>query len=320
MATTLHEAAQQGNLKEIRRLLDNGDDVNAKDTQRKVPLHYASANGHGEIVELLLKAQGVDVNVADDQGRTALYGAASKGYREVVALLLEKGANINALDKYGKTPLHHASADGHAEIVKLLLNAQGIDVNVADNQGRTALHEAAINPTKKLLKIFREDNQDHTSSRIVAVGSSSTKVIEMLRKAGADVDAKDKDGNTPLDVNRSSGGKIPEELFLNKDADIEAINKEGNASPAPGMASDSLVLKPKKENAIKGGTIGAAAGAALALLVMGATIAALPYIGLAVVIGVALGALAGAFIEPTIKWQDKYNAEKENLPPPDRGR
>ena len=51
---TLHEAAAKGDLDEVKRHLENGANVNAKDKYGWTPLHEASNNGHKEVAELLI--------------------------------------------------------------------------------------------------------------------------------------------------------------------------------------------------------------------------------------------------------------------------
>ncbi len=55
-------------------------------------------------MERLLK-NGTDVNSADYDFRTALHIAAAEGHGEVVKLLIEFKANVNAADRWGSTPL-----------------------------------------------------------------------------------------------------------------------------------------------------------------------------------------------------------------------
>ena len=79
----------------------------------------AAANGHLEVVRLLLEA-GADKNAADARGDNALITAALYGQLEVVRLLLEAGADKNAAMANGTTALMLAAENGHLEVVRLL--------------------------------------------------------------------------------------------------------------------------------------------------------------------------------------------------------
>ena len=63
---------------------------------------------------------GADVNAKDERNRTALYWASKKGYTKIVAMLLEKGADVNAKDKDGYTALKMASHNGHTKTADLI--------------------------------------------------------------------------------------------------------------------------------------------------------------------------------------------------------
>jgi predicted nucleic acid-binding Zn-ribbon protein len=116
----LYKACSQGNVENVKLLLDKGVDVNAKDTEGWTVLMYASEYGHTEIVKLLLES-GADVNAKTEYGNTALICASVNGYTEIVKMLLEAGADVNVKSECGYTALMYASEDGHKDMVKLLL-------------------------------------------------------------------------------------------------------------------------------------------------------------------------------------------------------
>ena len=104
----LARAAERGQVAKVRKLIEQGADVNARGRAQKVE----DAN-----FEWWLPA-----------GRTPLYLAAQNGHVEVVQLLLDRGADPNLGDEYGETPLHQAARRAECEIGELLLKA-GADAN-----------------------------------------------------------------------------------------------------------------------------------------------------------------------------------------------
>jgi ankyrin repeat protein len=106
----LHQAAADGNVAEIERLLqtEHRQLINVFDELSLTPLMRAAMGGHVEAVKLLLAA-GADVNAHDNPriGNTALNEVAGDGSFEMIELLLAAGAdptirgwmNLNALDR-----------------------------------------------------------------------------------------------------------------------------------------------------------------------------------------------------------------------------
>ena len=135
----LHDAARNGWIEKVRRLLRSGADVNWATDRGYTPITSASYMGHVEVVKLLLETPGVEMNNAGKEGFTALHSAAKRGNVEVVRALLEvDGIDVNTVNMFGFTPLNSAAREGNTEIVKLMLETPGVDVNQATS-GRTAL-------------------------------------------------------------------------------------------------------------------------------------------------------------------------------------
>lgn len=67
--------------------------------------------------------KGADVDYADENGYTPFHIVAINGYTDIAKLLLAKGANPKAENVWQTTPLHLAAGYGRTEIVKLLEEA-----------------------------------------------------------------------------------------------------------------------------------------------------------------------------------------------------
>jgi ankyrin repeat protein len=135
------------------------------------PLHDAVRNGNLDQVKRALD-HGDSVAEPDDAGDPPLVAAALAGNFDVVVLLLKRGADVGIRNKHGLTALHAAAYAGKLDIVKLLV-AKGAAVNDTHNFYKmTPLHAAA-----------EEDHAD---------------VVAFLLANGADIEAKERNGYTPL--------------------------------------------------------------------------------------------------------------------------
>jgi ankyrin repeat protein len=158
------------------------DLVFANDGYGAQPLHWAAEFSYPELVDLLLQV-GAKAKSSDHWGSTALHFTAQKGRDgcvEVATLLLDHGAKIDALDHDGKTPLHLAVRRRRLDLVKFLL-ARGARARTQDKTlGCTPLHSAVERANEDALP--------------------SISVLELLLRAGADVNVRNEFGETPLGV------------------------------------------------------------------------------------------------------------------------
>lgn len=83
---TLYEAAQSGDVSEVKTALATAHDVNMLGPDRRTPLIEAAGLGHLEIVQLLL-ADGAEPRLRDATDETALLRAAANGHLAVARVL-----------------------------------------------------------------------------------------------------------------------------------------------------------------------------------------------------------------------------------------
>lgn len=123
--TPLIIAAAQGHLEVVIVLLEAKADPNARNSYGRTPLMYASSYGRDAIVEKLLAA-GADLNIAptDQTGWTAIVAAAAGGHASTVELLLRHGADPTIKTKNGQTALDLARTQGHVRVVQVLQAAR----------------------------------------------------------------------------------------------------------------------------------------------------------------------------------------------------
>lgn len=115
----LIEAAREGDLHSVRRLIAQRVDVNSVDSQGRTPLMLAAGGGEAGVAALLIDA-GAKLNETSAAGETALMSAAMKGDAETVALLIEHKANVITKDGQGATAQDFAIRNNHDAIARLI--------------------------------------------------------------------------------------------------------------------------------------------------------------------------------------------------------
>ena len=200
--TALHLASTKGYQKVVQVLLKQGSDIDMRDSNGDAALHLATKNNQSTVVKLLL-GNGGNSEAMDRNGRTSLHLAASSGHQDLVKLILDKRGIINKVDSNGRTALHLAATSGHEDLVELLLD-RGSSINKEDSNGEVALSLAAMNGHKAVVNLLLQRNAhigsyESTVLRM-AIRMSDFGLVELLVMTGADVNARDANGQTILQL------------------------------------------------------------------------------------------------------------------------
>uniref|UniRef100_A0A8C0S7H6 Ankyrin repeat domain 26 n=1 Tax=Canis lupus familiaris TaxID=9615 RepID=A0A8C0S7H6_CANLF len=117
----IHKAASGGNAAKVQRILLLGiNDLNDRDKMNRTALHLACANGHVDVVTILVERK-CQLNLRDDESRTALMKAVQCQEEACATILLEHGADPNLKDNKGNTALHYAAFGDNVSIAEKLL-------------------------------------------------------------------------------------------------------------------------------------------------------------------------------------------------------
>jgi Ankyrin repeats (3 copies)/Ankyrin repeats (many copies) len=174
--------ARSGDTQRIKRLLDDGSDLNSRGGWVGTPLHAATEAGQTDAARLLLDA-GADLEARRRGGCTPLHAAAQGGHAATVALLIDRGADVNASDINDRTALHLAAEAGHLAVAERLI-AAGADVNARDDTeahltgGLTPLHVATAHGHAELAARLVAAGADRRDEWL---GAFAGRIYELLR-------------------------------------------------------------------------------------------------------------------------------------------
>jgi len=202
------------------------------------------------VVELLL-SHGASVNTGN---YNALMYAAVYGHLKVVRALLQAGAEPSEMSRFDVftqnrlrlenrlrlgNPLHAAASHGHEAIAVLLLDTR-VDVNAKAEtwyESITALH-LSVNLEPYTYSRSRKDTQK-SKNKLFRAWRRRFSLIKTLLDRGAEVMARNSEGDTPLHSFSSSYFLLPNEsdleiplyiarLLIERGADLGATNVRGH--------------------------------------------------------------------------------------------
>ncbi|KAK6108980.1 Ankyrin repeats (3 copies) family protein [Brugia pahangi] len=177
---SLKRALNESDMIGTARILDSfPSEIFSRDNEDRLALHYAAETADAETFKRILEMDHSLIHCQDQNGYTPLLIASMSGNVPAIKLMIENNIQINHIDKEKHSAVHWAVACGQLEALITLLES-GARVDCVDNQGAQAVHYAAAATTN-----------DITLERCEAI-------LHILLKYGANVNARDIDGRTPI--------------------------------------------------------------------------------------------------------------------------
>ncbi len=237
-STALGQAIHSGQFDLVELLLDYGAEINGTDRSGHSPLHLATEMGRKDLVELLLARQ-ANIEARTLKGETALHIAARRNQFKVARVLLESHANPQAQDYLGRVPLQFARDKRVAALLKEH-GATGSTPFATRADAETLLDAISAGHEEKVQAILQENpdyanaEQDwvnHWTVLHTAAAEGRATITEMLLNAGANINARNKEGETPLfwAVRKCHAHVV--EVLLAQNADINAAESNNLRTP-----------------------------------------------------------------------------------------
>merc|ERR1719472_596718 len=235
------DACEDGDVPWLLEIMDDGiDDIDATDAEGFTPLILAAHFGHTGICDILLKAK-ANPNIAAHDGCTALLCAVQGGHVDCIKQMIRYKADVNprTKDAVVPTPLYTASQEGHASIVKILVKAKAkVDLQV---DGVTPLfitcqegQKGHTSICKKLLRDARikvdDTTKEGTTPLLIAIQIGNLDEVELLLKAGANIELADRAGHTPLLTAATYGDLEVIEVRIQNGVDLQKKDHEGRTA------------------------------------------------------------------------------------------
>lgn len=261
--TPLHYAAEHDNLPIARVLVEHGAKLRIRDEWGDTPAMLARDEENEEMLEFLVEKEktplhrAIDSDSSDD-AKAFMRGWWNKKYKispddksymhyavasrnpAWIRLLCEKGCPINAKDEETLTPLHHAARDNKPEMIKALLSC-GARMDVGAEWGwsvysagytpfHIAVEEGHIECVRAMIEMRQDVNQPRQdvggTPLSVAVIYGRKRIAELLIENGADVNAGNHDGWTPLHL---APDAETVRMLIEAGGDVHARTKSGFA-------------------------------------------------------------------------------------------
>jgi ankyrin repeat protein len=220
--TALHWAVRNNDAMLVDRLLRAGAKPHPENRYGVTPIALACESGTAALVERLLEA-GVSANATGPYGETALHTCAHAGNTAGARVLLAAGASVDPGDSWrGQTPLMWAAAQGHPETMQALVEA-GADVNA-----------------RSTIIVWERQRTDEPRDKwlppggwtplLLAARENCVKCVDVLAKAGADLNVVDPERHTALIIALTNGHFDVAGRLIDLGADLDMQDEVGQTA------------------------------------------------------------------------------------------
>jgi ankyrin repeat protein len=240
LRTPVHISSCLGLRDVLLILLSIGGQTNVRDYYGYAPLHLSVANHHFSCSQDLLLF-GADINFKKHNGNTCIHDALNAKDLKILQFLLSNGSTskskllVNIKDKSGDTPLLRGVYMCSIECVSELINSKmNVNVSIHNDKDFNVFHYCARTGTLEMIELLYNTsakslmdakNKDGFSPLHIAGKSGNIDAIQTFVQLGANINQQDNIGNTPLHYAIKNGKVNASQLLMRLNAKINIKNK-----------------------------------------------------------------------------------------------
>lgn len=214
-----------------------GNAVTKTTNHLRTYLHWATARGNAEVVELLLKL-GSDVNAPDSHGESPLQFAAGFGMNQpaIYDLYQKAGVDLKQRNKNGATYMMLGIPNDSTLALTNYLASRGLSITDTDISGATLFDHAARTGNLSTLKTLRLKGVKATGKALLMAAQGTRRAANgvavfqyLIEEVKLKPGVTDVEGNTLLHLVARKANQLPVINYLtSKGLNPNTLNKDGN--------------------------------------------------------------------------------------------
>ena len=259
-------SAGWNNFMAVYLLLNHGADANIAEANGYTPLHWAVMKGNQAITKLLVK-KGSNVNLQNKEGRTPLFLAVANKHEQLIKLLIENKADVsigckeNSNERInlvrgkdrGRQAWHYVLVKKHL-LSLFRKRIKGGSLDVADFGAVLRSGWGEYPPEGTDDKIRKESDfmfkeiPGVTVLHIASEQINEPEIIDLLVKSGANVNAQDAEGFTPLHMAAIHGNLKIVKKLVDLEADVNIVTTDGKNAAELAHLNEELEIEEYLES------------------------------------------------------------------------